>query len=583
MADFVVGAKLQFDGSEGIKSMKDLKGAIKDAQLDLINMQEKFGETSKEAINAARRVNELKDKIKDAAEVTDLFDPGKKFQAATNAVNGLVGGFTALTGAMGLLGVESDNVQKQLLKVQSALALTQGLSTIADSAKDFKRLGDTLLNTFGKGGLIGIAIAGVGALALSMSNLFKKNKELEAANKAYTDSALAARVEVNKLKLAFDQAKAGVISKEAALEQYNKGMGQTVGQAKSLNEAEKLMADNAQKYIEVQGLKAKANYILEESAKLAAEAEMARLAVESSNIDSRLRRQLLGNIEDTEAMAKRLESLLGNINAQIASASTGFKTTGPAATGGSIAKTPGGKAAEAEKKEELSVLDLFDKALKEYRDKRDQEEFERLQRVKDGRLNLQKQEGEQTVQLARVFGQQVTADEEQQAKERQRIADEEARAKIMTMQFVANQTAIFSDIIGRETIAGKALAVASATINTYLAATQALKADYSVYGPAAQFVRIATVVSTIALGLKQVREIVKTQVPGKGGGGSAPSAPSLSVGTQPPLQVGANTTLLNQNQLNQIGNAAVRAFVVESDVTNNQERIRRLNRAARLG
>jgi hypothetical protein len=41
-------------------------------------------------------------------------------------------------------------------------------------------------------------------------------------------------------------------------------------------------------------------------------------------------------------------------------------------------------------------------------------------------------------------------------------------------------------------------------------------------------------------------------------------------------------TRLDADQLNQIGNAAVRAFVIESDVSTNQERIRRINRQARL-
>ena len=126
------------------------------------------------------------------------------------------------------------------------------------------------------------------------------------------------------------------------------------------------------------------------------------------------------------------------------------------------------------------------------------------------------------------------------------------------------------------------MAIASATVNTYLAATQALKADYSIYGPAAQFARIAAVVSTIALGLKQVKEIAKVKVPGRsGGGGNVPSGSSVSAPLQPQAPQ-ATRTQLDQDQLNQIGNATVRAFVVESDVTSNQDRIRRLNRAARL-
>jgi hypothetical protein len=61
-----------------------------------------------------------------------------------------------------------------------------------------------------------------------------------------------------------------------------------------------------------------------------------------------------------------------------------------------------------------------------------------------------------------------------------------------------------------------------------------------------------------------------------GGGAAAASAPSA------PILPQASSTTINQGQINQIGNVAARAFVLESDVSGNQERIQRLNRAARI-
>lgn len=58
-----------------------------------------------------------------------------------------------------------------------------------------------------------------------------------------------------------------------------------------------------------------------------------------------------------------------------------------------------------------------------------------------------------------------------------------------------------------------------------------------------------------------------------GGGGVVASAPLLPM---------ASTTTLNQSQVNQMGNQSQRAYVVESDISGNQERIIRLNRAARI-
>ena len=143
MAKETVGVEVDVQ----FQSVGNLKKEIRAATADVIAMQEKFGEASKEAIAAAKRVNELKDKIKDAKEVTDLFDPGNKFKALGNAVAGVASGFTAVQGAMGLFGAESKELEKQLLKVQSAMALSQGLSAFLDSGKDFKRLSASIQNS----------------------------------------------------------------------------------------------------------------------------------------------------------------------------------------------------------------------------------------------------------------------------------------------------------------------------------------------------------------------------------------------------------------------------------------------------
>ena len=74
-----------------------------------------------------------------------------------------------------------------------------------------------------------------------------------------------------------------------------------------------------------------------------------------------------------------------------------------------------------------------------------------------------------------------------------------------------------------------------------------------------------------------------TQVKGSGGSSFSVSPPTIpSVSAAAPLAAQATTTTLNQGQINQIGNVAARAYVVESDISGNQERVTRLNRAARI-
>ena len=90
--------------------------------------------------------------------------------------------------------------------------------------------------------------------------------------------------------------------------------------------------------------------------------------------------------------------------------------------------------------------------------------------------------------------------------------------------------------------------------------------------------------AAIASGIKNVKSILAVKVPGGAGGGSAPSGGSVpnAPSVQAPIQPQLASTLINQGQVNQIGSAAARAYVVESDVSGNQERIQRINRAARI-
>ena len=66
MATEKIGIEVEVKGAEkSISSFKDLKTAIKAAKDEQIAMTEKFGSTSNEAINATKKLSELKDKVDD--------------------------------------------------------------------------------------------------------------------------------------------------------------------------------------------------------------------------------------------------------------------------------------------------------------------------------------------------------------------------------------------------------------------------------------------------------------------------------------------------------------------------------------
>lgn len=592
MADVTIGARLQLDASDGINSLKQLKGAIKEAQGDLIAMTEKFGATSEQARMAAKRVAELQDNIGDAKNLVDSFNPDKKFVALGQALNGVLGGFTALTGAMGLLGVESEDVQKQLLKVQSALALSQGLNQIGDSIQSFKNLGKTIVDTLGKSGAIGLAIAGVTALGLALSGVFsrKQSDAVKAYNdtlKDYTKAASDARQKVTEVRIAFEQARQGVITKDNALKIYNDTLGDSLGKTNDINEAEKLLADKAETYIKITALKAQANALFAKAANQTAEALIAQDELLKSGLTGE--RGVVGSAADALQSkidraiqgGKDIENIGANLLRQAGQLSSQFGVT----TGGGTTAAGGGKSSPAvkEQKDETAEI-LFDWSSR-----------------RDNILLIQQQLAESLKANQRDlvdYGKQLAkeeADEKIAQKDRERennrinaegnmlIAEQEAAVRMRTAQSIGGALGALSDLVGRQTATGKVLAIAEATINTYLAASNILKntARNPVTGAIPGFA-IAQMIATIVSGLATVRNIAKTQVPGTGagGGGSVPSIQSQAPLT--PQSPQSTNTRLDQDQINSIGNATVRAFVVESDVTNNQDRIRRLNRAARI-
>lgn len=125
-------------------NLGSLKSQLKQAQLEVQTLSDKFGATSKEAVEAAKKAALLKDKIGDAKALTDAFNPDAKFKALSGALTGVAGGFSVVTGALAAFGKQNEDVEKALLKVQGAMALASGAQAIGESIDSFKQLGAVL-------------------------------------------------------------------------------------------------------------------------------------------------------------------------------------------------------------------------------------------------------------------------------------------------------------------------------------------------------------------------------------------------------------------------------------------------------
>lgn len=151
-------------------NLGSLKSQLKTAQKEVETLSEKFGATSEAATNAARKAAQLKDAIGDAKALTDAFNPDAKFNALTNSLSGVASGFSAYQGALGLIGVDSKELEATLLKVQSAMALSQGLQGLGEAKDSFIQL-KAVIGQTAIGQKVLTAAQVVGAAAMRVLNI----------------------------------------------------------------------------------------------------------------------------------------------------------------------------------------------------------------------------------------------------------------------------------------------------------------------------------------------------------------------------------------------------------------------------
>lgn len=576
MADKDVALKLRVDGQEADKTVKSFKQQLREANAELISVSEKFGATSKEAINAAKRVAQLKDAIGDAKAMADAFSPDAKFAAFSGALRGVAGGFAGVQGAMALFGSESENLQKTLLKVQAAMALSEGLNAITGSIDAFKNLGavikSSVVTAFStlRGAMmatgIGALVVAVGALVTNFGGLRDKIYDLIPGLKTVTDF-------VGGLVQRFTDFVGITSEAERALDRQNEAL------QSSIKSNQEWLDRNGDKFDEYTKRKIDANIKYKESLlalnkdETKSEEQKQRERAEWAQW---LNRQVAkADADRTDAAVKAAKERQEKLLQKQYEADQAKKEAEDRAFAEELARL----AERAKRRGEAEVI--AETQLREIRlaeEKKMQDQKDQMAQLDQGRI------GQVLATTKSALMEEVRARDEQ-AKQNQANAIMQVEAERYKTQQLTALTMALSDIVGQQTIAGKALAVASATINTYQAASEALKANYGIFGPAAQVARVLTVAAVVAQGLANVKRIVQTQVPGRAGGGGAGISIPTSATQLPTAAIAptASPTAINQELLDRQGNAAVRAYVVDTDNVSGVERLQRVQRAARLG
>lgn len=148
------------------------------------------------------------------------------------------------------------------------------------------------------------------------------------------------------------------------------------------------------------------------------------------------------------------------------------------------------------------------------------------------------------------------------------------------LSIISDGIGAVASLVGENTIAGKALAVAQASIDTYAGANKALAA----YPPPFGAIAAGTV---IVAGLMNVRKILSTQLPKIPGSrssssqGPAPSLPSIPSIPTPQVQTGQGINATTQiAQTIGASTKPIQAYVVSTQMSSQQALDRRTNAAA---
>ena len=250
---------------------------------------------------------------------------------------------------------------------------------------------------------------------------------------------------------------------------------------------------------------------------------------------------------------------------------------------------------EQKKREEAESKDRAERA-KEFDDKvKKQEENERARKASLRQADREQREQDLEDLKAIVADETLTSEqklaqiksiedrrtdiEKESADARVKIAQAESDGKMQALEAYSQLLSSISNLAGRETAAGKALAVAATTIDTYVAAFRAYKEGFKI-DPTGTF-SIISAAAAAATGIAAVKNILSVKVPNGGGGGGG-SLPNVAA---PQTRPSSGFTMLgNENPLRTISEGEkVKVFVTESDITNSQNKVSSIQAKATIG
>lgn len=601
MADKTVKITFEIDG------LKESVSNIDDAKAALQQLETQAEKTETAAEGAADGFKELGDESKQAGEAGE-----GAISVLDEATGGLASRFKNVIGGVKKMGVALKTSFKS--GVKGASALKKGIAATGI-------------------GLLVVALAAIvaywddiiGLVSGVTSEQKKLNEEVDANVKSQQEALDAISAQENSLKL---QGKTEAEIRDLKIEQTNEVIQATILQLEQMEKTKEAQVAAAQRNKDIaQGI---IRFLTLPITILLGTVDQLTKAISlipgvdiGTNLEEGFSGGIAGMIFDPEEVAEEGQATIDETTAQLTKLKNqrdGFILQGQKADQDAADKA----AADREKlaADELAAAEKLAADKKAIKDKEDAEAAARLakeiadaQIVKDmlqqadldlitsaydraqAELEIQRAADIEKITQAGATAEEIARINQRYDNQSKKLEQDNSDFKeALNEQDVDNALAAGSqvlggiiDIVGEGSAVGKAAAIAQTTIDTYGSATAAYKSvvGIPVVGPALAPVAAGV---AVAAGLMSIKKIVSTKTPGNKSGGGVPS---VTVPTAPPinpetaLQAGAaadeaeNQVTLGE-QTGSGGATVVRAYVVSSEVTDQQEADAKINDLARL-
>ena len=157
-------------------TFEDVFGEVKPLTAQMGEMEDRLYQMALAGDTASKEYKELLTEVgkyKRIQQDTDMIVDGAATtmsQKLGGAIQGVAGGFAVAQGAMALMGTESEKFEETMIKLNAAMAISQGIAGLGESKKAFKAMGLSAKTAL-KGIKTGVAATGIGVFLVLLGGV----------------------------------------------------------------------------------------------------------------------------------------------------------------------------------------------------------------------------------------------------------------------------------------------------------------------------------------------------------------------------------------------------------------------------